>query len=296
MMPAANQGTSQNMGFPDTCNTPIGTGTSPITYPNIGSDVMAVPFAANVLVSFLPGHNQTCKPTMTNGDNAGVAHSMFMQPGGCTMGNPLVHVGGTPSEHMCTLAQGNNYNCSSDSKLVPAVTNVLISFRAEWREVASERGHDDLEVSLAGGTGTLRLARLIPSVRGPLREALAGLRAAGARRLVLDLRGNRGGDLRLAAEVASWFRPAGADLLRLRCAGRDYALRSGEASPCDLPLEVWVDQGTASAAEGLALALAGRARILGGRTYGKRRGLWLRPEGAGLAPTPFVFGPALQGA
>ena len=289
MMPAANQGSSQNMGFPDVCNTPIGTGTSPLTYPNIGSDVMAVPFAATVLVSFMPGHNQTCKPTMTNGDNAGVAHSSFMQSGGCTTGNPIVHVGGTPSEHLCTISQGNNYNCSSDAKLVPAITNVLISFRAELREVASDAGHEDLEVSLSGGLGTLRLSRLIPSVGGPLREALAGLRAAGARRLVLDLRGNRGGDLRLAAEVASWFQPAGVELLRLRCGGQSYGLRSGESSPCDLPLEVLVDAATASAAEGLALALRGRARISGGATYGKRHGLWLRASGAGLGPVPFSF-------
>jgi carboxyl-terminal processing protease len=289
MMPAANQGSSQNMGFPDVCNTPIGTGTSPITYPNIGSDVMAVPFAATVLVSFMPGHNQTCKPTMTNGDNAGVAHSAFMQPGGCTMGNPIVHVGGTPSEHLCTISQGNNFNCSTDSKLVPAITNVLVSFRAQLAEVACEAGHEDVAVGLEGGVGTLRLSRLIPSVRGPLREGLEGLLAAGARRLVLDLRGNRGGDLRLAAEVASWFQPAGADLLRLRCAGRSYGINSAEAAPCELPLEVLVDGGTASAAEGLAFALRGRARISGGRTYGKHGGLWLRASRAGVAPVPFSF-------
>jgi len=289
MMPAANQGSSQNSGFPDVCNTPGPTGTAPITYPNIGSDVMAVPFAATVMVSFMPGHNQTCKPTMTNGDNAGVAHSAFMQPGGCTVGNPIVHVGGTPAENLCTTAQGNNFNCSTDAKLVPAITNVMMSFRAELAELASEAGHEDLEVTLAQGVGTLRLSRLIPSVRGPLLEALAGLRSAGARRLVLDLCGNRGGDLRLAAEVASWFQPAGADLLRLRCGDRSFGVHSRTASPCDLPLEVRVDDATASAAEGLAFALRGRARISGGRTYGKHRGLWLRAGGAGLVPVPFSF-------
>lgn len=289
MMPAANQGVSMNLGFPDVCNTPIGTGTSPITYPNIGNDVMAVPFAATVLVSLLPGHNQTCKPTMTNGDNAGVAHSAFMQPGGCTMGNPIVHVGGTPAEHLCTLSQGNNFNCSTDSKLVPGLTNVLMSFRAELSELSSANGHEDLQVSLAGGVGTLRLTRLIPSVRAPLEEAIASLRAAGARRLVLDLRGNRGGDLRLAAEAASWFQPAGAGLLRLRCGAQTYEITSAEASPCDLPLEVLVDGGTASAAEGLTFALRGRALIRGGRTYGKRWGLWLRASEGRLAPLPFSF-------
>lgn len=290
MMPAANQGTSQNTGFPDVCNTPIGTGTSPITYPNTGSDVMAVPFAATVLVSFLPGHNQTCKPTMTNGDNAGVAHSAFMQPGGCTVGNPIVHLSGTPGENLCTTSQGNNFNCSTDAKLVPTVTNVMMSFRAELAELASSEGHEDLEVSLEQGVGTLRLGRLIPSVRGPLFEALAGLRAAGARRIEIDLRGNRGGDLRLATEVASWFQPRGASLLRIRCGEGRYGIRSAQAQPCELPLQVLVDGETASAAEGLALALRGRAQILGGQTFGKHHGLWLRAKAGVLAPVPFSFG------
>ena len=172
---------------------------------------------------------------------------------------------------------------------MPAVTNVLISFRAQVAELA-EPGDAEVCASLAGGVGTLRILRLIPQARGPLREAVSALVRAGARRLILDLRGNRGGDLRLAAEVASWFQPAGAPLLRIALPGAGLALRSGEAAPCALPLVVRVDTQTASAAEGLALALRGRARIEGGPSYGKRWGLWLRERAGALCPVPFAFG------
>lgn len=128
MLPASNQGVGENIGFPDVCNTPIGTGTSPITYPNQGSNAAAVPFCPTILLSCMPAHSQAAKPLMTNGDNAGVAHSAFMQPGGNNLGNAKVLLQGMPAETLANPAQGNNYNCSTDAKLVPSVTNVLMGY------------------------------------------------------------------------------------------------------------------------------------------------------------------------
>ncbi len=127
MMPASNQGPGMNMGFPDVCNTPIPVGTAPIPYPNIGNNATALPFVPTVFVSMLPGHNMSAKPAMTNGDNAGVAHSSVMMPGGCTMGNPIVLMANQPAENLCVPTNGNNMNNPVGSKLVPDVVNVLMT-------------------------------------------------------------------------------------------------------------------------------------------------------------------------
>ena len=91
MFPASNQGVGMNTGFPDVCLTPAVVPV-PIPYPNLGMNVMSMPMCPNILVSAMPSHNMAAKPLMTNGDNAGVAHPLCMQPGGCTMGNPTVFI------------------------------------------------------------------------------------------------------------------------------------------------------------------------------------------------------------
>ena len=127
MLPCSNQGLGENIGFPDVCNTPIGTGTAPLPYPNLGSNAMGLPFLPTCFLSLMPGHNQMAKPMMTNGDNAGVAHSSFMMMGGNNLGNIRVLLTGGPAETLLNPTQGNNYNCSTNAKLVPSITNILMS-------------------------------------------------------------------------------------------------------------------------------------------------------------------------
>ncbi len=57
MLPASNSGVGMNMGFPDVCVTPVGPVPTPIPYPNMAMNATAVPFAPNVLISFVPGLN-----------------------------------------------------------------------------------------------------------------------------------------------------------------------------------------------------------------------------------------------
>jgi len=379
-MPASNQGVGMNTGFPDVCNTPVGPATAPIPYPNVGANAMSMPFCPTILVSFAPGHNQLAKPAMTNGDNAGVAHPLFMQPGGNNMGSIKIFLMGVPAEHLTNPCQGNNYNCSLDAKLVPSVTNVLMTccppsgaegLAAAVREVVEDdpgatlgltavpdaggglrvvhvrrdgtadrlgvRAGDVLEavggrdlaaaealpdvapgapVALTvrrAGAGRLELrgrgAEAAPAVSGRLRPdgvghlvvrrfpvglaararaVLDGLAEGGARGIVLDLRGNPGGALEAAVDLAGSFCPAGTPVARVEDAGADaVAAVPPGASPVDLPLAVLVDGQTASAGEVLAAALqdAGRAVVVGRATFGKGVALEaLRDAPSGPAP------------
>jgi carboxyl-terminal processing protease len=94
----------------------------------------------------------------------------------------------------------------------------------------------------------------------------------GAVYFVLDLRGNVGGLLDSAVDVARFFLLDGMILIEERRGGREeqYSVNSpGKAS--DVPLVVLVNENTASASEVLAAALQenDRAPVIGTRTYGK---------------------------
>ncbi|MEW5761677.1 MAG: S41 family peptidase [Bacillota bacterium] len=105
-----------------------------------------------------------------------------------------------------------------------------------------------------------------------LREALLKQKAAGLKGLVLDLRGNEGGLLDAAMEIAGYFLGEGRIVAWLE--GRDgetpCRATSGVLVP-DLPVVVLVDGNTASAAEILAGALRdwGRGILVGEPTFGK---------------------------
>lgn len=99
------------------------------------------------------------------------------------------------------------------------------------------------------------------------------------RGLVLDLRGNSGGSILAAAEIADLFVREGV-LIETRGRGgvpapglrdRVDATDSGDRESAATAVVVLVDRGTASSAELLAAALArhDRALVVGERTYGK---------------------------
>ena len=124
--------------------------------------------------------------------------------------------------------------------------------------------------------GYIRLSRFIATTSEEFRRVLAGLKKQGMAKLVLDLRGNPGGFLEQAVEVADEFltkgqlivytksRNGGAEDERYIAKSTDEGYKKGEVI-------VLVDKGSASAAEILAGALQDnkRALIVGELTFGK---------------------------
>jgi carboxyl-terminal processing protease len=122
------------------------------------------------------------------------------------------------------------------------------------------------------GIGVIRIERFSLRTSSLTQQAARRLQGAGARALVLDLRGNPGGLLSQAVGVASLFLEQGLTVVSLGGAHRDASLIYARGGPKSrLPLAVLVDRGSASAAEVVAGALSdhGRARVYGERTYGK---------------------------
>ncbi|MGH9970292.1 MAG: S41 family peptidase, partial [Pyrinomonadaceae bacterium] len=107
-----------------------------------------------------------------------------------------------------------------------------------------------------------------------LREAINKLEGQGMRQLILDLRGNPGGLLDQAIDVASEFLPRGEVVVSVK--GRsEYSepivYKSNGSDPEDVPLVILINRGTASASEIVAGAIQdhGRGLIVGETSFGK---------------------------
>jgi carboxyl-terminal processing protease len=121
--------------------------------------------------------------------------------------------------------------------------------------------------------GYVPLQRFNNTAAAEVDRAITTLRAEGATRFVLDLRGNGGGNVDQAVEIANLFLKQGMEVATQRERGapnRVYVAKAPPAFP-DEPLAVLIDQNTASASEIVTGALQDhdRAVVLGTRSFGK---------------------------
>jgi carboxyl-terminal processing protease len=164
------------------------------------------------------------------------------------------------------------------------------------------RRHVDVE-SVSGvklldptlGIGYIQLSGFQKTSTEEIDRALATLSNQGMQALVLDLRGNPGGLLNVAVEIAERFIDEGLVVTtRGRAHGQSQSLATRGQARWRLPMYVLVDRDSASASEILAGALQdhGRATIIGARTYGKgsvQSIFSLRSAPAGLKLTTAKF-------
>lgn len=122
------------------------------------------------------------------------------------------------------------------------------------------------------GIGYLALTSFSRRTPAEFDTAVAALRNAGAKSLVVDVRTNPGGVLRSAVRVANrWIGEGAIVVSESRRGERRWEAEPGEDWFADLPLVLLVDRDSASASEVLAGALQDhrRAVLVGEQTYGK---------------------------
>ena len=201
----------------------------------------------------------------------------------------------------------------------PAGTEVrlLIERAGELMEVSVTR--DVIRVAsvrgeiLDEGLAYVRLSRFGSSTAEELQESLSDLLAGQPTGLILDLRGNPGGNLNAVVDIADQFLDDGLILTQRYGDGREVDYESGaDGLAQEIPLVVLIDEGSASASEVLAGAIRDRHRgaLVGDVSFGKGTvqnwerlsnggGLrltisrWLTPNGdwvheSGLAPDVLV--------
>jgi carboxyl-terminal processing protease len=139
------------------------------------------------------------------------------------------------------------------------------------------------------GVGFIHLASFGPDCAREMEAALNDLEDSGMKSLILDLRGNGGGDLHQTVRILGLWLPP--DTVVVSTKGRDEAENESLKTPDkqrrkrDYPIVVLIDRMSASASELTAGALQDlkRARVVGEVSYGKGSVQNIIPMGGGTA-------------
>jgi carboxyl-terminal processing protease len=146
----------------------------------------------------------------------------------------------------------------------------------QQRDVTITRAHillHNVTWNMLPGTtiAHVRIAEFSNGVSDDLIKTLGEINNQKATGLVLDLRNNPGGLLDEGVAVTSQFLKNGYVLQEKNASGevKKIAVKSGGLAT-DIPMEVLINQGTASAAEIVSGALqdSGRAKLIGETTFG----------------------------
>lgn len=281
MLPAGNRGAGANICAPDVC---ITAARVPVPFVNMGPHATAVGFSTTTFVCMLPALHIGSTIPKTTGDEAGVLGPGPSRIGVFLVGNPTVAIDMIPAVNLTCPAMGNAGNARG-AALIPSVVNVFYNhaapplapgaldaadLQALHRALADAPAPEGR--MLGEGVGYLRLAVFSAPVSTLVYNVVQRLAEQGMRALVLDLRGNPGGDLAACLRLAADFLPEGAPIARVVDADGDEQLhRSRRDGPHRMPLALLVDGRTASAAELFAgcLQTHGRALLVGAGTFGK---------------------------
>jgi carboxyl-terminal processing protease len=194
---------------------------------------------------------------------------------GLQVGDKFLRVGDS-------VVAGNNINTERIRKLLrgPGASKVTISLIRAGQpiQITVTRGtiplpSVDVSYKINKETGYIHINKFSETTHGEFARAIQKLQESGLSKLILDLRGNGGGILQEAIEIADDFLDgdklivytvgAKSPKVEYRCR-RDGLFENGK-------LTILTDEGTASASEVLAGAIQDwdRGTIIGRRTFGK---------------------------
>ena len=159
-------------------------------------------------------------------------------------------------------------------KIVREVIDIP-TIETEVRPGAVAQGSAETPETQATGIFVIKLYNFSANSPRVFRDALRKFAETGGDKLLIDLRGNPGGFLEAAVDIASWFLPAGTVVVTedygKKGENRIHRSRGYNVFTSQLKLVILVNSGSASASEILAGALRehGRAKLVGSKTFGK---------------------------
>lgn len=166
-------------------------------------------------------------------------------------------------------------------------TKVDVKYIRQGKTLTAQIVLDEIEIKavpffskIDDKTGYIALTAFNRKTTQETKEALEKLKANGAEKIILDLRGNPGGLLNEAVNVCNLFVPKGEIIVTTKSKNPKYNnvyKTSNEPIDLDIPLVIIVNGKSASASEIVSGALQDldRAVIVGSRSFGK--GLVQRP-------------------
>lgn len=226
-----------------------------------------------------------------SGSFAGVGMQIDVKDGKLIVVAPLK---GTPAERAGVKAgdyilsiNGTSTDGLSVDKAVeeirgPAGTVVDLSLLRDGHAIQVSLTRDTIQVpetddGLDAKTGVYHIAlyEFTSNSAALFNQAFERFKASGSDKLLFDLRGNPGGYLDAAVDIASHFLPRGARVVTEDFGGKEDTVVHTSLGYNDVPrgtrIAVLVDGGSASAAEILAGALQDHnvATVIGSRSFGK---------------------------
>ena len=127
---------------------------------------------------------------------------------------------------------------------------------------------------LGGDVGYVQLTEFTPDAGKEVKNAVVGLKEQGAKKIILDLRGNPGGLLFEAVNICNIFIPKGKKVVDTKGKLPDSNIAYETLNTpidLDIPVAVIINRGSASASEIVAGTLQDydRAVVVGEKSYGK---------------------------
>jgi carboxyl-terminal processing protease len=228
-------------------------------------------------------------------------------------GGPSYELGIRPGDVIVKIEQESAYGIKNEEvfdKLRGVKgTSVNVSVRREGvpelMEFTIVRDHIPIKsvaynFMISPGVGYIRLIRFSATTSDELEKAMDQLEADGMQALILDLRGNSGGFLNEAIEVADKFIEGGRKLVytvgRIDGSSEEY-YSTGQATHARFPMVALVDRGSASASEIVSGAIQDwdRGLVVGEPTFGKglvQRQFPLKNSGALLVTVARYYTPS----
>ncbi len=199
---------------------------------------------------------------------------------GLKAGDEIIKVGNTLVENYKENA-GNLLKGAPDS-------SIEVTYKRQGKTQTTTIKRAEVEINAVphfsmvnDKTGYIVLSRFNKKAAAQTNYALRDLKAQGAKRIILDLRGNPGGLLNEAIKIVNLFIKKGQLVVTTKSKVKKYnRTYYTQKEPIDtkIPLVVLIDEGSASASEIVSGSLQDldRAVIVGSRSFGK--GLVQRPK------------------
>jgi carboxyl-terminal processing protease len=194
---------------------------------------------------------------------------------GIKSGDKIIQIDKTPTNKLSTEEAVALIRGKKGTEVTLTLYREGIKDTFEVKIIRDVIGIPTIDTEIRGDVFVIRLYNFSAIAEGLFREALRKFINSGKNKLIIDLRGNPGGYLEAAIDMASWFLPAGTVVVKedFRKAEdvKIYRSKGYNIFNESLKLVVLIDGGSASASEILAGALHenGIATLVGAQSFGK---------------------------
>ncbi|MEI6420045.1 MAG: S41 family peptidase [bacterium] len=194
---------------------------------------------------------------------------------GMKSGDKIVEINGTSTQDMSVDAA---VKIIRGPKGTEVKLKVAREGKKDFMEISIIRDNIDIptvDTETKDGVFVIHLYNFYAKAPDMFRQALKEFSESGLDKLVLDVRGNPGGYLEAAVDMASWFMPMGKVVVREEGKGVDgekiHRTMGHQVFDEKTKIAVLIDGGSASASEILAGALRdnGVAKLVGTKSFGK---------------------------